>query len=715
MSQGLIMGMCSAQSVQSIPAQAGDTYVASNYGSYTSAVYRGNAATGSSSIVAAPVVVSLSNGMTIIPFVANTPITVDRNAANAETITPTVANCYAGSITCTLSATFSNTHVNGEALQSGSFGIQEATNAAMAAGSGTVLIDATFQGPSGSALITAATGSVSVVVQDNRSGTPQLYKWNGSAYALVPSGGSSAVLPGTPNVFYTFVAPGDQSGTTLHDTSGSGNDGTLLSPAPAWTGNGLFFGNSSGTLVSLPASLNGDHTFCASVFEPPFTSPTAFVSFGFNQYIMAINTGGGLSPAWSATGAEGANSVGRQIYQQFGLDTAFTLSNQQEAGFHTLCWTLGSPDHMYTDGVEATYSAQGSNGPSLPISGHWVIGNNPTDAHGQLTFYGYAGWSTALTAAQVAQASFTMTQLAASHGAQVKPTNNSVNPSSPTLTAVGDSITVGFGASTSWVSNLAINAAYATPVNLGIDGFTAIGIAGGSRWRDTPNCSVSSNNLYIIFAGTNDVSDGFSVQQTMNNILASVGVLKAAGCQVGVVTMLSRVSEDSNKDLLNPLIRSNSASAGYFVVDAAAITTLGCDGCSSNTSNFSDGIHPTTSQQVVMGGVASNAINAYGLGSASAANPTVYNSNAVTMVSADRFAQIIPTGAATATLPDCLGVTGAIYQITNLSAGANTITFSGVSGETITGNTTLSQNVTAKFQVNLISQAAAGCFWTRVQ
>jgi hypothetical protein len=41
--------------------------------------------------------------------------------------------------------------------------------------------------------------------------------------------------------------------------------------------------------------------------------------------------------------------------------------------------------------------------------------------------------------------------------------------------------------------------------------------------------------------------------------------------------------------------------------------------------------------------------------------------------------------------------------------------FSGKASEAITGLATLAQNGTAKFQANLISQAAGGCGWTRVQ
>jgi hypothetical protein len=108
-----------------------------------------------------------------------------------------------------------------------------------------------------------------------------------------------------------------------------------------------------------------------------------------------------------------------------------------------------------------------------------------------------------------------------------------------------------------------------------------------------------------------------------------------------------------------------------------------------NGGRVPDTLIPSAAGQALLAAAASNAVNANWIGAASAGNPTVYSSNAVTMVGADRCANIIPTAAATATLPDCLGVTGAVYQITNLSGGANTITFGGMASGPITGSATL--------------------------
>jgi hypothetical protein len=161
-------------SVPTLALAQSSTFNATSYGTYLSQVTAGNSSTGNSSVTATPVA----------PFNANASITLNRNGADAETVALTsVNNCYPNSVTCTIAGSFAYKHIAGETIQSGTFGLQEAINAAVAAGAGTVLIDSTWMGPAGNALILAAKGSISVVIQDNRSGSAVSYQWNGTAYA----------------------------------------------------------------------------------------------------------------------------------------------------------------------------------------------------------------------------------------------------------------------------------------------------------------------------------------------------------------------------------------------------------------------------------------------------------------------------------------------------------------------------------------------------
>lgn len=538
-------------------------------------------------------------------------------------------------------------------------------------------------------------------------------------YNLQPyGGGSSSVtnLPGTPNVVYSFVATGDQSCTasgSLTDISGHSNNATIGTTAPSCTGTGYDFSNSLNASVLMPTATVTDRSYCAAMYEPPHNSNSQsyigeLILFGANTTPVA---------AWSATLAA-PNDL---IYAQYSAISAGaqTQTLSQEAGFHVLCLVQGlssnsTTDRLFTDGVENTYATTGVSG-NIQNTGNMLIGTSGTGGGSYLIFYYLAGWAAQLTPAQVQQASNTIRQTVALRGVQTSPT--SISTAFPTLLAVGDSITFGFGATTSWPAQLVVNSAYANVVNEGLNGYTAIGMNGAARWRDAPQCNSGSiRTLAIIAAGTNDLFFGFTAAQTMNNIAGWVNFMHAAGCQVGVATVLSRTGADAAKDAVNPLIRSNANAMGYFVVDGASVPQLGADGANANLTYFqADNVHPTNAGQILYGAAASNSINAHGAGAASSANPTIYNSNAVTMLSADVFTTIIPTAAATATLPDCLGATGTIYQIFNASAGANTITFSGKASEAITGSATLAQNLAARFQATLISQAAAGCGWQRIQ
>ena len=67
-------------------------------------------------------------------------------------------------------ATFSHSHGTGDRVSSATFGLQEAINAASAAGGGIVVVDATWAATGGTdAMVEAATLSTGVSIQDNRS------------------------------------------------------------------------------------------------------------------------------------------------------------------------------------------------------------------------------------------------------------------------------------------------------------------------------------------------------------------------------------------------------------------------------------------------------------------------------------------------------------------------------------------------------------------
>jgi len=101
------------------------------------------------------------------------PITVGVGA-NAETVTPSSVSCSTPATynTCTVTATFSNTHGAGEPVASGSFGLQEAANYQHALG-GLVVIDGRWKAAGGvAATLTGNKAWNNVSVLDAR-GTQQ--------------------------------------------------------------------------------------------------------------------------------------------------------------------------------------------------------------------------------------------------------------------------------------------------------------------------------------------------------------------------------------------------------------------------------------------------------------------------------------------------------------------------------------------------------------
>lgn len=121
----------------------GGFYVASAYNTWRAQVAGGPFASGAVTISMASGVVSLADGYTFVPFSTSVPIIVGLGTANQETVTPSaVSGCtQAASVSppsCLVTATFSNSHGQGDIVVSGSAGIQDAIQDAANSGGGDV-------------------------------------------------------------------------------------------------------------------------------------------------------------------------------------------------------------------------------------------------------------------------------------------------------------------------------------------------------------------------------------------------------------------------------------------------------------------------------------------------------------------------------------------------------------------------------------------------
>jgi hypothetical protein len=181
---------------QQAPAGAAESRVAGrvtasqyNYGIGSSSplkVLVGNTATGSATVTLFTGTAVLPSGATIAVLNVNAPITIGIGA-NVETVTPTaVSSCNIGALqgTCSVTATFANTHGSGEPIFSGTAGLQEAINDAFQNGGGLVVIDNLWQGTN--TIITAAVPYANVSIEDMRNGTTRF--WNAT-----PTGAALAI------------------------------------------------------------------------------------------------------------------------------------------------------------------------------------------------------------------------------------------------------------------------------------------------------------------------------------------------------------------------------------------------------------------------------------------------------------------------------------------------------------------------------------------
>jgi hypothetical protein len=119
--------------------------------------------------------------------------------------------------------------------------------------------------------------------------------------------------------------------------------------------------------------------------------------------------------------------------------------------------------------------------------------------------------------------------------------------------------------------------------------------------------------------------------------------------------------------------------------------------------------HPTNLGESEIAGIVTRYINS--LAGATLSAPTVQSASTYTMTTADNYIDAMVEGDAEWVLPECIGLTGKVYTITN--QGTGNVSLVGTGSESITGNATIAPNATASFQINLISDATAGCSWVR--
>jgi hypothetical protein len=165
-------------------------------------VWSGSTGTGSYAITLQYGQVATSSGTVIKPFSTGAifPSITVGSGTNLETVTPTAASCSTPAVlqTCTVTATFTYSHGNGDIVRSGDGGLQEALNYRWGNGGGTVIVDAKFAQAIGAtangstslgALNTALTAATVVpytAIADFTGPTPAYWYPQPSATTILP-------------------------------------------------------------------------------------------------------------------------------------------------------------------------------------------------------------------------------------------------------------------------------------------------------------------------------------------------------------------------------------------------------------------------------------------------------------------------------------------------------------------------------------------------
>lgn len=536
------------------------------------------------------------------------------------------------------------------------------------------------------------------------------------------------------------------SGTVVRDISGNGNTANFgtNTNAPSWGTYGVAFNTTLAAKLAqfVQTPVKAWKTAVIHVCVAPFPPSSGITAGGpfygqFPSVLGPVNNSDGIILLFTtSTNSKYNGPVTPGIYRDTGATFVTTTAGPLVGACGVLVYTLDTLDHVYwypvgdNNGGEISYATQGASSSYVTTSGTgYQIGNGTSSAFNALAgTIGYVElYSNVLTATQAQQeAAFINYQVSKRPGFPVSTRSNYSGDT--TVVLDGDSLTSGYRGSVAWGS-----ATYITPTNNTYN-FVNYGISSGTPQtevalgplRHLQAIPVQGKAYCFEWTGTNSLGDSnFTAAQTWGSLSTLASIDRQNGCIPIVVTMIARPSLAASKNSFNGLIRIGWRSVGFAaLLDLAAIPVIGADSAYTNTACFyTDQVH------LIGPGAGSclNSLTGYGLVASYYArmlnildgstidNPTVTTSNAYTEADADNFVLQTPTGAATAVLPDCTGLTSIQRTITN-GSGTFTITVSGAgSSSTIVGLATVLAGTTGTFTCQLVSASAGGNQWARTQ
>ena len=495
------------------------------------------------------------------------------------------------------------------------------------------------------------------------------------------------------------------TGSTATDTSGSGNDGTIV--GATWESS-VDLNFAQGAYISLPASLNAANTWQFAIYSPPFGSGTYPLppgvgdrsAFGLNPSLLC-----GTDQAHTCLIA---GSYPGTVSQRF---WAYNTSGTQSAQALTAGWHIvtlvggqnGSLDRYFYDGKEVSYAFQSSGAFSHPSTGSYQIGGSYAYTGSWFTgkIAGAWAWSSSLTPGEVVIATNLAQNYLRSKG--VGASIGAADHTTPLIIGGIDSRTEGG----TWLYQLSVDPSFGT-LNLGAYGATLYDTDAMYDLLDGPQIlGNTAPTIVLYWGGVNDFSAYIPASVASGSLRSLVIKAKAEGAKVIVATEISSVVSDSEKAAFDDLVRANALSWGADnVADLATIPQLGADGAYANQSYFIDGVHPSAGAEPLIAGVFSNAINEL-LGSTST-SPHLTSLSTYREVAGDRFLRLTGTTLQTITLPSCTGY-ALPRQVAN--SGALPATLQTQGGETLQGAGILAVGQTAVVTPVPGPYATGGCSW----
>ena len=579
-------------------------------------------------------------------------------------------------------------------------------------------------------------------------GTTRFLREDGSWAAVSATGSGSTTIASSGGASFSTSGPinfpdrasllaeyllNEGSGATAHDTSGQGNNGTIV--GPAWEGSADLDFEGTGEYVQLPTALNAAQAWQFAFYLPPFgtqTSPQAPGSGGPDAFPFYPSLLCGTDRAHLCLLAN-STLASRYLMRFDAFSTDGTESAEPvTAGWHVFTLLCGSnvngvvtKTRYLFDGAEAgSYLSQGDAATCpVPATGNYQLGGADTYA-GQSYWHGKIAatwaWSTHLSLADGVAAANSALEYLKQKGVQTE--FRKLTATTPQIVAGMDSRTFGLQLTpaTVWPATMQLTDSTYTRVNLGVSGAQVQDLCpqfdllyGSYLGRS------GAPSIVMLWGGVNDLQQTVQTPRQIANALhCMVTKSKAAGARVVLATEISSLANqgttgDTGKDALDTILRAEAFSWGVDnLADLATDVHLGADGASANTSCFPDNLHPGPSCEPYVTAVMQDAVNELIGSSETSRHQTAAAS--YSEIAGDRYLDLTGTSSQAVALPDCTGYS-LKREVVNLGTASASVSANGLVGAGTLGVTTLNAGTRAVFVPIPGALSTAGCHWERVE